>query len=311
MDGREPRRSRPAGERCLAPAELAGHPALAAGDVLDVRPADVFRTGHLPGAFSWPLPAAGGAVPAAAALAAWLPGHRLPPRHLPLLVVAVTPAQAAAVAAFLRRGGRRADGVAWPAVAAAGLPLESGPGRPALCRPQPWLVARRHLLPPPAAGPVLDCGCGSGRHAVWLARRGYRVTAADRDPGALARAADLAAAYGVTVRTVRADLAHPAQVPPGPWSVLLAIRYLERSLLACAAALVRPGGVVALRTFRWEEGMADRLPRRRFCLAPGEAAALLPSPPFTVLDAVEDDDPDGRPAVGIVWRREPSGHSST
>ena len=35
---------------------------------------------------------------------------------------------------------------------------------------------------------VLDLGCGTGRHAVWLARRGARVTALDFSEGMLARA---------------------------------------------------------------------------------------------------------------------------
>ena len=31
----------------------------------------------------------------------------------------------------------------------------------------------------PLPDPVLDLGCGSGRAAVWLTRRGWRVTAID------------------------------------------------------------------------------------------------------------------------------------
>lgn len=40
---------------------------------------------------------------------------------------------------------------------------------------------------------VLDLGCGTGNHAIPLARRGYRVVGVDRSPGMLQRARDKAA----------------------------------------------------------------------------------------------------------------------
>ena len=38
----------------------------------------------------------------------------------------------------------------------------------------------RHRVPRPCR--VLDIGCGTGRHAFALARRGYEVTGIDRSP---------------------------------------------------------------------------------------------------------------------------------
>lgn len=59
-------------------------------------------------------------------------------------------------------------------------------------------------LRPPAR--VIDLGCGHGRHAIELARRGFDVTAVDQMQPFLDRGAADARAAGVSVRFERADL---------------------------------------------------------------------------------------------------------
>jgi SAM-dependent methyltransferase len=57
----------------------------------------------------------------------------------------------------------------------------------------------------PVGSAILDMGCGTGRHAVALARRGYRVTGVDIATGMLAQARAAADAAGVTVEWIAAD----------------------------------------------------------------------------------------------------------
>ena len=46
---------------------------------------------------------------------------------------------------------------------------------------------------------ILDVGCGTGRHAVELARRGYRLAGVDLSPSQIERAREKAAAAGIEV----------------------------------------------------------------------------------------------------------------
>jgi len=77
---------------------------------------------------------------------------------------------------------------------------------------EPFVVATteevdfiEELFRPPAGARVLDLGCGTGRHAVELARRGYSVTGVDLSAGMLDEARGAAGAAGVELELVKAD----------------------------------------------------------------------------------------------------------
>jgi SAM-dependent methyltransferase len=55
---------------------------------------------------------------------------------------------------------------------------------------------------------VLDLGCGTGRHSIELARRGFRMVGVDLSRGMLRQAQAAAAAAGASVAWIQADAKH-------------------------------------------------------------------------------------------------------
>ncbi|HEX6049450.1 MAG TPA: class I SAM-dependent methyltransferase [Gemmatimonadaceae bacterium] len=57
----------------------------------------------------------------------------------------------------------------------------------------------------PPGSDVLDAACGIGTQALGLAQLGYRITASDLSPGAVARAREESAARGLSITFAVAD----------------------------------------------------------------------------------------------------------
>jgi SAM-dependent methyltransferase len=95
---------------------------------------------------------------------------------------------------------------------------------------------------------ALDLACGAGRNAVWLAERGWMVTAVDFSTAGLAIARDLAAAHGVTVEWIEADV---VTWTPAPATYdLVCVLYLQlpaqerQTVLARATEALASGGTL-------------------------------------------------------------------
>jgi SAM-dependent methyltransferase len=112
-------------------------------------------------------------------------------------------------------------------------------------QPNRFVAAELGELPP---GRALDLGAGEGRNAVWLAERGWRVTAVDFSPVALDKARGLARARGVAVDWVLADLREYR--PERAAYDLVLVAYLQlfpaerAAVLRGAAAALAPGGTL-------------------------------------------------------------------
>jgi thioredoxin reductase/SAM-dependent methyltransferase len=117
--------------------------------------------------------------------------------------------------------------------------------------PNPQLVAEATDLTP---GRALDVGCGEGADAIWLAGRGWQVTAVDISTVALERTAAHAAAAGTQIAAriepVHADLR--LQPPAEAAYDLVSAQFMHlpgearRDLYARLAAAVAPGGTLLI-----------------------------------------------------------------
>ena len=120
------------------------------------------------------------------------------------------------------------DSAAWDARYAAAPDLVWG------ASPNRFVVEELAGMPP---GRALDLAAGEGRNAIWLAERGWRVTAVDFSPVAVDRGRRLAAARGVAVTWQVADVATDGPAEGAFDAVLIA--YLHLPAAARTAALRR------------------------------------------------------------------------
>lgn len=113
--------------------------------------------------------------------------------------------------------------------------------------PNRFLVEEVSNLPP---GRALDLACGEGRNAIWLAGRGFDVTAVDFSDVAIARGQKAAREAGVDVDFRVEDVTR--WTPPAAAFDLVAVFYLQlpagerEPVWDAAARAVAPGGTFLL-----------------------------------------------------------------
>jgi 2-polyprenyl-3-methyl-5-hydroxy-6-metoxy-1,4-benzoquinol methylase len=120
----------------------------------------------------------------------------------------------------------------------------------------------------PAAGRVLEVGCGHGLFSTFLALQSHRrqVHGVDLDADKIDKARVAADRAGRQGADVSFDLAPSGEVPPGPWAAITIVDVLyllepaeQRRLIADCARQLAPGGVLVVKEmsssprwkFRW------------------------------------------------------------
>jgi glycine/sarcosine N-methyltransferase len=114
---------------------------------------------------------------------------------------------------------------------------------------------------------VLDAACGTGQHAIALAKLGYKVVGADLSQGMIAQARHNASAEGVMVSVVEAGFGHLAAALEGTFDAVLCLgnslpHVLTNEGLAATlrdwAALLRPRGLLFVQNRNFDRVLASK-----------------------------------------------------
>ena len=134
--------------------------------------------------------------------------------------------------------------------------------------PSEWVARWAPSIAPD--GDVLDLACGTGRHSRFLAARGFRVCAVDRDLQSLD---SLRGISGVTV--LHADLENaPWPFAARKFDGVVVTNYLHRPVLPRIIEALAPDGVLIYETFAAGNERFGRPSNPHFLLRPGELLEL-------------------------------------
>ncbi len=127
----------------------------------------------------------------------------------------------------------------------------------------------------PDQGAALDLAGGAGRHAIWLAERGWQVTVLDISPEGLALARKNAGARSARIEFLQEDLRqfHARS----QYDLVLVFYYLERAILAQLERSLRPGGLLLYKTYvRDDRDLTSKRANPAHLLEPGELLRAFP-----------------------------------
>ena len=161
--------------------------------------------------------------------------------------------------------------------------------------PSPWIVRWAGAIAP--RGTVLDLACGSGRHVRYLAARGLRVTAVDRDRDALAHSHESAA------ELIEADLERaPWPLPGRRFDAVVVTNYLWRPLMPAIVGSVAEGGLLLYETFALGQEKIGRPTNPDFLLRPGELLSVAQGLRVIAYEDGLAQSPERRLQRLVAWR---------
>jgi SAM-dependent methyltransferase len=149
---------------------------------------------------------------------------------------------------------------------------------------EPFVTRTLEALPAPGSTPVLDVGCGGGRHLLWLERHGFAAYGTDRAPRGLERACRLLLREERTVRVALADM-RALPFANGSFGAVVAHHVLYhgtaedvRGAIAEVSRVLRDEGLFVgtlVSTRAWKYGDGERLEPSTYVQARGPEAGLV------------------------------------
>lgn len=170
-----------------------------------------------------------------------------------------------------------------------------------------WLPKLNIREPRPRA---IDVACGTGRNAIYLARRGWHVDAVDIAQVALDHLSETATADDLPITCIQMDLEDAWRNPTDPFTpdrydLAIMIRYTNMPLIGALRDVVKADGYIIIEEHLVSDADVVGPRNQKFCVLPGvlrDAAAGLDIVCYR--EGIVTD-PDGRPAAlaQLVARR--------
>lgn len=150
--------------------------------------------------------------------------------------------------------------------------------------PEPFVTRSLEALAAPGSTPVLDVGCGGGRHLLWLERHGFAAYGTDRAPNGLARTRELLRSGERAVRVALADM-RALPFADATFGAVIAHHVLYhgtaadvRRAIGEAGRVLRDEGLFVgtlLSTRTWKHGEGERLEPATFVQRRGPEAGVV------------------------------------
>lgn len=141
-------------------------------------------------------------------------------------------------------------------------------------RPSPsWLAELDAELP--REGRALDVAAGSGRLALFAARRGLDAVAVDVSDVGLALARDRARTEGLSLTTIQRDLAEDPRLPEGPFALVTCFHYEQPGLWEAMRRALGPGGILCAEILTTRNLERHAHPSRRWLIEPNALLARV------------------------------------
>jgi SAM-dependent methyltransferase len=167
--------------------------------------------------------------------------------------------------------------------------------------PAPLVVQFASNLAP---GSALDLASGPGRNSMYLAGRGWRVTAVDGSPAAMQILLERAREKKLPIEAQVHDLeTGEFDMPATAFDLVLSCYYLQRSLIPGMQSALRPGGLLIMIVHLADADQTEGTPARAY---PGELPALFDGWPVLHYREGEPGESCHRHAVAELVARKPA-----
>jgi SAM-dependent methyltransferase len=128
-------------------------------------------------------------------------------------------------------------------------------GLTSLTQPDPFFISAYRQFADqafPNAGVALDLACGLGRHALWLARRRWRVSGVDLSDVAIGKLSQAALELNVNLDLFIGDAAE-YRFEPARFDLIVLFYHLDRGLFPKMVSALKPGGLlISKMSLQWD-----------------------------------------------------------